>query len=98
MRRMKDRIEAVLQPLEPLALDVHDRSAEHRGHSGWRDGGETHFDVKIVSSAFIGQSRIARHRMVNDLLAPLLEERIHALSLMALTPDEADRQAAAKPH
>ena len=89
MQRMKDRIEATLQPLDPLALEVHDRSAEHHGHGGWRDGGETHFDVRVVSSAFIGLSRIARHRMVNDLLAPLMEERIHALSLKALTPDEA---------
>ncbi|WP_027132414.1 BolA family protein [Geminicoccus roseus] len=87
--RMTDRIRAALAPLEPLALQVDDRSADHRGHGGWREGGETHFDVMIVSASFRGQSRIARHRAVNALLAPLMEERIHALALRALTPEEA---------
>ncbi|WP_349262517.1 BolA family protein [Geminicoccus sp.] len=90
--RMKERIEAALAPLAPLALQVRDRSDEHRGHGGWREGGETHFDVIVISAAFAGQSRVARHRKVNALLAPLMAERIHALSLSTLTPDEALRR------
>jgi BolA protein len=86
--RMKDRIAAALTPLEPVVLRVDDRSADHLGHGGWREGGETHFDVLVVSADFSGQSRVARHRMVNALLAPLMAERIHALALRTLTPEE----------
>lgn len=89
--RMTERIEAALAPLAPVVLQVDDRSADHLGHGGWREGGETHFDVMIVSAQFQGQSRIARHRAVHALLAPLMAERIHALALRALTPDESAR-------
>ena len=87
--RMSERIEAALQELQPSTLTVEDQSALHQGHGGWRDGGETHFDVVVVATVFRGQSRLARHRMVNGLLAPLMEERVHALALRALTPEEA---------
>ena len=87
--RMTDRIRTALAPLEPVAVQVEDNSAAHHGHGGWQEGGETHFDVVVVSARFRGQSRIARHRMVNELLAGLMAERIHALSLRALTPEEA---------
>ena len=86
---MTDRIEAALQELAPSDLRVVDRSADHLGHGGWREGGETHFDVLVVSVAFVGQGRITRHRIVNRLLAGLMAEGIHALSLRALTPEEA---------
>jgi BolA protein len=95
--RMTDRITAALAPLAPLVIEVMDRSAEHHGHAGWRDAGETHFDVVVVSGQFRGQSRIARHRQVNSLLAPLMAERIHALSLRALTPEEASAPEGAGP-
>ena len=65
----------------PRRLDVADTSEAHRGHAGWREGGETHFRVEIASDAFAGQSRIARHRAVHAALGADLVARIHALEL-----------------
>ena len=73
----------------PSMLDVEDESARHEGHSGSRAGGETHFNVRIVSEAFEGLSRVERQRRVYAVLAEELKARIHALSLTVLTPAEA---------
>jgi BolA protein len=76
----------------PQSLDVRDESDQHRGHAGHREGGETHFRVAIVSAAFEGVSRIDRHRRVHALLDAELKDRVHALALTLLTPDEAARR------
>lgn len=62
-------------------LEVVDESEAHRGHSGYRDGGESHFKVVICAAEFAGQSRLARHRAVHAALGPALIGRIHALAL-----------------
>jgi BolA protein len=72
----------------PQALDISDESARHEGHAGHRPGGETHFNVRIVSNAFEGLGRVERQRRVYACLADELKARIHALSLTALTPAE----------
>jgi BolA family transcriptional regulator, general stress-responsive regulator len=79
----------------PLDLDVVDESARHAGHAGARPEGETHFRVRIVSMAFAGLSRVERQRMVYLTLGQELAGPVHALSLTALAPEEADRQAKA---
>ena len=76
----------------PQRLDVYDDSDRHHGHAGAREGGETHFRVMIVSDAFDGLSRVDRHRRINETLAHELNDRVHALSLTVLTPDEAARR------
>jgi BolA protein len=76
----------------PQTLDVRDESSAHRGHAGWREGGETHFRVTIVSSAFDGLARVERHRRVHETLDVELQGRVHALALTLLTPDEASRR------
>lgn len=75
--------------LSPERLEVRDDSEKHRGHGGWREGGETHFDVVAVATAFDGMSRVARQRLVYDALREEMTERIHALSLTCITPSEA---------
>ena len=86
---VKDRITAHLEEgLSPLALEVIDESYQHAGHSGARPGGETHFRVKVTADAFAGQSRVARHRMINALLADELRDRVHALAIEAQAPGE----------
>ncbi len=75
----------------PQHLEIVDESERHRGHAGWREGGESHFSVLLVSAAFEGVSRIERQRRIHDLLGDLLAERVHALSVRALTPEEAAR-------
>ena len=84
----KSRIEHKLASLSPEVLEVIDESENHRGHGGYRDGGETHFRVRVVAAAFAGQNRLARHRMVNALLADELRERVHALAIEARAPGE----------
>lgn len=75
--------------LAPAALEVIDESHLHAGHGGWRESGETHFRLDIVSAAFEGKSRVERHRLVNGLLAGAFERGLHALALKARTPAEA---------
>jgi BolA protein len=86
---VKDSIEAKLTAaLSPIHLAVIDDSEKHHGHGGWREGGETHFSVGVVSEAFRGKSRVERHRMINALLADELAGRVHALAISAKAPEE----------
>lgn len=82
---------AIVRAISPVELEIVDESARHHGHSGWREAGETHFAVRIVAEAFVGRSRLDRHRMVNAAAADLLRDRIHALAVTALAPGEASR-------
>ena len=84
-----DTIRAKLtERLTPIRLEVVDESFRHAGHDGARPEGETHFSITIVSTAFVGQSRVARQRLVYQTLAKELATRVHALSLKALAPDQ----------
>lgn len=66
---------------------------EDRGHHETYDGtGETHFRVRIVSRAFTGMSRIARHRAINELLHEELATGVHALALEPSAPGEPTRR------
>jgi BolA protein len=86
---MKDLITRSLeQRLAPTHLVVTDESERHRGHGGWREGGETHFRIDIVSPAFAGKSRIERHRLVNESLAEAFARGVHALAIAARAPGE----------
>lgn len=77
-----DEITARLESaLQPTRLAVIDDSESHRGHGGWRDGGETHFRVEIASDTLAPMSRIARHRAVHAAIGPELVGRIHALEI-----------------
>lgn len=72
----------------PTRLAVEDESSKHHGHAGWREGGETHFKVEIVSAAFDGQNRVARQRLVYAALKAELDAGLHALAITTLTPAE----------
>ncbi len=80
--RLADEIEAKLRAaFAPTTLDVRDDSEKHRGHAGWREGGETHFHVRLRAASLLGLSRIDAHRAVHRALGPALVARIHALGL-----------------
>jgi BolA protein len=81
--------EKLTKAFAPQSLDVIDESHRHIGHAGHRHGEQTHFTVHIVSDAFVGKSRIARHRMVNEILADELKGGVHALAIQASAPGEA---------
>jgi BolA protein len=74
--------------LKPVSLDVIDESAQHAGHMHHPGGGETHFRIKVVSSAFAGKSRLERHRIVNALVEAELKGGVHALAIEARAPGE----------
>lgn len=86
-----ERIRSKLtQSLAPSRLDIEDESARHHGHAGAHPdgGGETHFNVTIEAAAFAGRTRIGRQRLVYEILADELRERVHALSLKLTAPGE----------
>ncbi len=76
-----------LAALEPQSLDLLDESELHAGHEGAKAGG-SHFRLTIVSPRFSGKDQITRHRMIYEVLGPLMRREIHALAIQALTPDE----------
>ena len=81
----RDTIEAKLAAkFAPAFLDVIDESNQHFGHAGWREGGETHFRVRIAAHHFDGMSRVAQHRAVMDALDAELKDRVHALAIEVL--------------
>lgn len=75
---IRDRLE---NRFHPAHLEVLDESEAHRGHGGYREGGESHFRVVIRAEAFGPMSRLARHRAVHEALGPDITGRIHALAL-----------------
>src|SRR5690242_9845224 len=77
----------------PVELTIEDESARHAGHSGARDGGESHFRVRIVSASFAGLSRVERQRRVYAVAADEIAAGLHALALTTLTPDEAAKRS-----
>ena len=83
--RIKQKLSA---GLEPISLEVLDESHLHAGHSGTREGGQTHYRIKVASARFSGKGRIERHRMVYALLADEIAEGVHALALRTLAPGE----------
>jgi BolA protein len=87
--RMRDKLTAAL---DPIHLEIKDDSKKHAGHAGADPKGETHFSVSVVSPKFEGLNAVARHRLIYAVLAEELKERVHALSLESLTPDEYNRR------
>jgi len=75
---IRQRLEAAFAP---RVLEVVDDSERHRGHAGYQEGGESHFNVVIRSPAFKGLTRLERHRAVHEALGRDLVARIHALAL-----------------
>jgi len=82
--KILNQIEANLQALAPAFLEVENESHRHNVPQG----SETHFKVTLVSDQFKDKSLVARHRMVNELVAEQLAGEVHALSLHTKTPDE----------
>lgn len=60
---------------------------ESHGH-GSGNYGETHFKVVLVSSAFEGVRKVARHQQMYSCLTAELDAGVHALALHLYTPEE----------
>jgi BolA protein len=90
--------EKLTTALSPTRLELEDDSWRHAGHHheggmDARPGGESHFNLTVVSDSFEGQNRVARQRAINALLAEELAGPVHALSIRALTPSESANKA-----
>lgn len=69
------------EALQPTRLEIVDESELHRGHGGYREGGQTHFRIDIAAPSFEGMNQVARHRAVYAILSDELEAQVHALAL-----------------
>ncbi|MGB8518175.1 MAG: BolA family protein [Gallionella sp.] len=88
---MMDRITCIkekLAALHPVELQVIDESHKHAGHAGARSGGG-HYLLQITSDEFSGKSKMDRHRMIYSALAEMMQQDIHALTIVAKTCGEA---------
>lgn len=87
----EQRVAAIRAALEaalsPQSLSVEDDSHRHAGHAGAQDG-RGHYNVEVVSAAFVGLSPIARHRAVYAALGEMMTTDIHALAIKARAPGE----------
>ena len=76
--RMK---ELLMKAFNPEFIAFKDDSDQHKGHGGWREGGETHYTLEISLSAFPGQSRVSAERAIYKVLMPEFQSGLHALSI-----------------
>lgn len=88
MRVTQIMIEKLQKAFEPEQLELIDESEQHRGHGGWREGGESHFRLRMTSAQFAGQGRVQRQRAVNKVLAEELAGLVHALAMELRAPGE----------
>ncbi len=80
----------IREALDPVSVEINNESHLHAGHQESFDGsGETHLRIKVVSSAFEGMSRVARHRAINALVQEEIDEGLHAIAMETRTPSEA---------
>ena len=87
-QQIEDRLTAGLQP---SYLEVCNESDQHSVPVN----SETHFRVVVVSEAFEGLRRVARHQQVYRVLVAELEGPVHALALHTYTEAEwAERKVA----
>lgn len=86
MDNLQQQIEQKIRAsgLNPQHLEVINESYKHNVP----EGSESHFKLIVVSAQFSDQSLLDRHRTVNQILANELKNKIHALALRTLTPQE----------
>jgi BolA protein len=81
---IRSRLETAFAPEE---LEIVDDSHRHAGHAGAKDG-RGHFHVRITSRQFTGKKMLERHRMVYAALGDMMQTDIHALGVIAISPDD----------
>ncbi len=91
---VESNIHAKLQSFSPVHIEVINESFMH----SVPEGAESHFNVTLVSAQFAGKMLVARHRLVNEVLAEELSGPVHALALHTMTPDEWFEKAGQTPH
>lgn len=82
-----DQMNALLEALQPIQVEITDDSHKHAGHAGAKGGGG-HYRLLIVSRQFANKPTLARHRMIYSALGEMMKKDIHALTITAYTPEE----------
>ena len=70
---------------------VSDVSELHKGHSGYIEGEETHFEVIIISNDFKNKSRLERHKIVNNCLKNEFKGSLHSITYKLITVSESKK-------
>ena len=70
-----------------LIPDFTEVDNESHLHSSGK-GGNSHYKVTVVSEAFAGLGLVARHRKVQQVVAPVTGGVVHALGIHTYTPSE----------
>lgn len=82
----------ITNAFQPQIVEVENESFKHSVPTGY----ETHFKVKIVSDSFKGMQKVKRHqeiyKLFNDEWGLKKDNKLHALSITALTREENDHQ------
>jgi len=84
MTPRQQRIEQLLNELQPSYLEVLDESHNHHVP----ENAQTHFKVTIVSPQFNGLRLLNRHQMINEIVSEEFKSGMHALSIHAYTDEE----------
>ena len=85
---IKNKLE---QAFSPVKLVITDKSHLHAGHAEAKEAVESHFDLLIIAEIFHGESKISRQRSIYRILSEEMKDKVHALSIIALTPSEYSR-------
>ena len=81
---IEEQLKAILEKtFDCNLLDIENQSHLHAGHLSSPESGESHFKIKIVSKDFIGMSKVSVHRLINQAVAHLFDDGLHALSIKA---------------
>ena len=80
--------EILVLTFQPIELVVEDESHKHAGHYSQALRGGTHLKIFIKSEKFRGLTRIQRHQLIYEALSDAIKEGLHAISIVAKTPEE----------
>lgn len=73
--------EKLTEAFSPESLEIINESHLHSGHAGDDGSGESHMRIKIVASAFNDMTRVERHRAINAIVQPKIDEGLHACAI-----------------
>ncbi len=84
-------ISETLTPVNPEAVAELIRRGLPGADVNVQSDDNTHYAARVVSKDFAGKRSIARHQLIYKTLGELMGREIHAMSIEALTPEEAAR-------
>ena len=88
-----DKISEILcQKLSVEKIRIEDESFKHANHQETKKSQGGHFSILIVSQSFKDKKPLERHRMIYSALMNQFKDKIHALAIQALTPEEYEKK------